>query len=123
MYTDEDTVELDYSYERSEEEEPQAKRPWYQQVVLQSPDELAVDVDKKSGGQPEPEAAAVQETQRKEAKDLPAPATPPSGRQCPAVGCAYEGDEKARVAHWRGFHLEVLSVWMSDEVFRAMGKR
>ena len=112
MYTDEDTVELDYSYEESEEEEPQAKRPRYRQVVFRSPEELAVDGDKTSGGQPDPEAAAVRETQREEAEDLPAPVTPASGRHCPAVGCAYEGDEEVRVAHWRGSHLEVLPLWM-----------
>ena len=112
MYTDEDTVELDYSYEESEEEEPQAKRPRYRQVVFRSPEELAVDGDKTSGGQPDPEAAAVRETQREEAEDLPAPVTPASRRHCPAVGCAYEGDEEARVAHWRGSHLEVLPLWM-----------
>ena len=112
MYTDEDTVELDYSYEESEEEEPQAKRPRYRQVVFRSPEELAVDGDKTSGGQPDPEAAAVRETQREEAEDLPAPVTPASGRHCPAVGCAYEGDKEARVAHWRGSHLEVLPLWM-----------
>ena len=112
MYTDEDTVELDYSYEESEEEEPQAKRPRYRQVVFRSPEELAVDGDKTSGGQPDPEAAAVRETQREEAEDPPAPVTTASGRHCPAVGCAYEGDEEARVAHWRGSHLEVLPLWM-----------
>ena len=111
MYTDEDTVELDYSYEESEEEEPQAKRPRYRQVVFRSPEDLAVDGDKTSG-QPDPEAAAVRETQREEAEDPPAPVTPASGRHCPAVGCAYEGDEEARVAHWRGSHLEVLPLWM-----------
>ena len=56
-------MELNYSYEESEEE-PQAKRPRYRQVVLRSPEELAVDGAKTSGGQPEPEAAAVRETQR-----------------------------------------------------------
>ena len=81
-------------------------------MVLPSPEELAVDRDKTLGSQPEPEAAAVRETQREEAKALPAPATPPSGRHCPAVGCAYEGDERARVAHWRGSHLVVLPLWM-----------
>ena len=114
MYKDEDTVELDYSYEESEEEEPQPKRARYRQVVLRSPDDLPEEMRRGDGSQPqELESDAGQPEGMERVEDSPAAAVvATSGNHCPAVGCSYEGDSEARIAHWRGSHLPELPLWL-----------
>ena len=114
MYTDEDTLELDDSYEESEEEEPQPKRARYRQVVLRSPDDLPEEMRRGDGSQPqELESDAGQLEGMERVEDSPAAAVvATSGNHCPAVGCSYEGDSEAQIAHWRGSHLPELPLWL-----------
>ena len=107
-------MELDYSYKESEEEEPQPKRARYRQVVLQSPDDLPEEMRRGEGSQPqELEFDAGRPEGMERVEDSPAAAVvATSGNHCPAVGCSYEGDSEAPIAHWRGSHLPALPLWL-----------
>ena len=102
---DDDGIEVQLDYSWSEDEEPPAKKMCARQVVWRSPEEQTASEETEDTDHPDSKKS-------EDVEDLPAPVTPASGRHCPAVGCAYEGDEEARVAHWRGSHLEVLPLWM-----------
>ena len=89
---DDDGIEVQLDYSWSEDEEPPAKKMCARQVVWRSPEEQTASEKTEDTDHPDSKKS-------EDVEDLPAPVTPASGRHCPAVGCAYEGDEEARVAH------------------------
>ena len=64
--------------------------------------------DDNAGGSSSPEPRGKSRLNYKPAAAVVAT----SGNHCPAVGCSYEGDNEALIAHWRGSHLPELPLWL-----------
>ena len=99
-----------------------AKAARYRQVVFRSPDDLPEEEPQGDGGNPhgkimprpqELEFAVGQPKRMEQAEDSPAAAVVANSRNhCQALGCSYEGDNEARITHWRGSHLPELPLWL-----------